>query len=87
MLLNGRPTRTIRPEPDGDAVVVIDQRALPHRVVFAAHRLGRAKRATRSRDMAVRGAPLIGVTGAYGLALQARMRCRRCGARRRRRGC
>ena len=46
MLLNGRATRTVRPEASGDAVVVIDQRALPHRVAcFAAHR-SRATRAT-----------------------------------------
>jgi len=69
MLLNGRPTRTIWPEADG--VAVIDQRALPHRVQIAVlRRLHDVVRAIA--DMTVRGAPLIGVTGAYGLALQAR---------------
>jgi methylthioribose-1-phosphate isomerase len=71
MLIDGRPTRTIWPEPGGDAVSVLDQRALPHRV--APVRLGSAAEAARAiADMTVRGAPLIGVTAAYGLALQAR---------------
>jgi len=71
MLLNGRPTRTIWPDPDGDAVVAIDQRALPHRVVTA--RIASAAAAAEAiANMTVRGAPLIGVTAAYGLALQAR---------------
>ncbi len=69
MLLNGRPTRTIWPE--GETVAVIDQRVLPHRVQIAVlRRLHDAVHAIA--DMTVRGAPLIGVTGAYGLALQAR---------------
>ncbi|MFO1219727.1 MAG: S-methyl-5-thioribose-1-phosphate isomerase [Burkholderiaceae bacterium] len=69
MLLAGRPTRTIWPE--GDAVIVLDQRVLPHRVATVALRtVHDAVHAIA--DMAVRGAPLIGVTGAYGLALQAR---------------
>jgi methylthioribose-1-phosphate isomerase len=69
MLLGGRPSRTIW--PDGDAVVVLDQRVLPHRI--ATVRIGSAaEAAVHIADMTVRGAPLIGVTGAYGLALQAR---------------
>ncbi len=69
MLLKGRPTRAIWPE--GEGVAVIDQRVLPHRVEVAVlRRLHDAVRAIA--DMTVRGAPLIGVTGAYGLALQAR---------------
>ena len=63
--------RTIWPEPDGDAVGVIDQRALPHRV--ATVRIASAAEAASAiANMTVRGAPLIGVTAAYGLALQAR---------------
>ena len=70
MLIDGRPTRTIWPEPDGNAVGVIDQRALPHRVTRVS--FASATEATRAiADMTVRGAPLIGVTAAYGLALQA----------------
>ncbi len=70
MLLNGRPTRTIWPEPAGDAVTVLDQRVLPHRV--ATVRIASAASAAEAiTEMTVRGAPLIGVTAAYGLALQA----------------
>ena len=72
MLLNGRATRTVRPEASGDAVVVIDQRALPHRIAELRLRSS-AEAATAISDMTVRGAPLIGVTAAYGLALQARV--------------
>ncbi|MFZ2649000.1 MAG: S-methyl-5-thioribose-1-phosphate isomerase [Burkholderiaceae bacterium] len=71
MLIRGRSTRTIWPEPDGDAVGVIDQRALPHRVTTL--RIASvAEAALAIANMTVRGAPLIGVTAAYGLALQAR---------------
>lgn len=69
MLLNGRPTRTIWPE--ADAVAVLDQRVLPHRVETV-RITSAAEAAAHIADMTVRGAPLIGVTGAYGLALQAR---------------
>ncbi|MCI4428249.1 MAG: S-methyl-5-thioribose-1-phosphate isomerase [Burkholderiales bacterium] len=71
MLLNGRATRTIWPEPSGAAVCVIDQRLLPHRV--ATLRIASAAEAADAiQNMTVRGAPLIGATAAYGLALQAR---------------
>ncbi|MDR3086353.1 MAG: S-methyl-5-thioribose-1-phosphate isomerase [Azoarcus sp.] len=59
--------RTLRLTPDG-AVEIIDQTALPHacRIV----RLTRLEDAAHAiRAMQVRGAPLIGVTAAYGLAL------------------
>ena len=70
MRLNGQRTRTIWTDAAGGAVVVIDQRALPHRVVAA--RITSAGEAARAiAGMTVRGAPLIGVTAAYGLALQA----------------
>lgn len=69
MLLHGRHSRTIWPE--GDTVAVLDQRVLPHRVqTLVLRSVHDAVRAIA--DMAVRGAPLIGVTGAYGLALQTR---------------
>ena len=49
-------------------VNVIDQRALPHAVRMV--RIGDAATAAVAiRDMVVRGAPLIGAVGAYGLAL------------------
>jgi len=53
---------------EGDAAVIIDQVALPHR--FETVRLRSADDAARAiASMQVRGAPLIGVTAAYGLAL------------------
>ena len=61
------PVPTIRPTPDA-AVEILDQTALPHacRVV----RLTRMEDAAQAiRSMQVRGAPLIGVTAAYGVAL------------------
>ncbi|MDR3299628.1 MAG: S-methyl-5-thioribose-1-phosphate isomerase [Candidatus Accumulibacter sp.] len=61
------PIPTLRPTPDG-AVEIIDQTALPHacRII----RLGCLEDAVQAiRAMQVRGAPLIGVTAAYGLAL------------------
>lgn len=62
--------RTLRPAPERDAVHVIDQRALPHRLVV--ERLDSVAAVHAAiRDMWVRGAPLIGATAAYGLALQA----------------
>ncbi len=69
MKVDGVATRTIRPAPSRDAVWVIDQRQLPHRCDFVALAdLAAVQRAIR--DMWVRGAPLIGATAAYGLALQ-----------------
>lgn len=68
MRVAGRHWRTIAPTGDGQAVEVIDQRELPHR--FVTCRLADADAAAAAiRDMTVRGAPLIGVTAAYGLAL------------------
>jgi methylthioribose-1-phosphate isomerase len=60
--------RTIRPSDDGSAVEIIDQTLLPH--VFEIRRLETADDAAEAiRTMRVRGAPLIGATAAYGLAL------------------
>lgn len=63
--------RPLREAPGGDAVVVIDQRLLPHRL---AHETLATPEAVHHaiRDMVVRGAPLIGATAAYGLALALR---------------
>ncbi|MDX7949908.1 S-methyl-5-thioribose-1-phosphate isomerase [Lichenihabitans sp. Uapishka_5] len=68
MKIGDTPFRTIWPDRDGPSVHVIDQRALPHRFVVATLRSWQ-EAATAIRDMTVRGAPLIGATGAYGLAL------------------
>ncbi len=67
MKVNGKPCRTIWPTSDG-AVEIIDQTKLPHE--FVTVRLENMRDAERAiRDMWVRGAPLIGVTAAYGVAL------------------
>jgi methylthioribose-1-phosphate isomerase len=72
MNVNGRHWRTLWPCDSADAFEVIDQRVLPHR--WETVRIPTAAAAAQSiRDMTVRGAPLIGVTAAYGLALQARV--------------
>lgn len=71
MNVDGRPYRTIWPAPDGDGVEIIDQTRLPHEfVVLRLRTLAEAAEAIRT--MQVRGAPLIGVTGAYGVALAMR---------------
>jgi methylthioribose-1-phosphate isomerase len=71
MIVNGEPLRPLRAAPERDAVLVIDQRRLPHRLHF--ERLATPQAVfTAIREMWVRGAPLIGAVAAYGLALQAR---------------
>ncbi len=56
---------------DGDAVVILDQTRLPFETAFVRlHTLDEAARAIRV--MQVRGAPLIGATAAYGVALALR---------------
>ncbi|NBC32897.1 MAG: S-methyl-5-thioribose-1-phosphate isomerase [Alphaproteobacteria bacterium] len=68
MNVDGVPYRTIWPAADGRAVEIIDQTRLPHAFVTA--RLETLADAARAiRDMQVRGAPLIGATAAWGLAL------------------
>lgn len=69
MNVNGQPYRSI--SRDGHSLLVIDQTALPH--AFRQKRLGTlADIADAIRHMVVRGAPLIGITAAYGLALALR---------------
>jgi methylthioribose-1-phosphate isomerase len=71
MNIDGRPYRTIWVEPDGWSVGIIDQTRLPHELRFATLRtLEDAARAILT--MQVRGAPLIGVTAAYGVCLALR---------------
>jgi len=60
--------RTLRPSSVRDAVEIVDQTRLPH--ACGTVRLASATDAARAiRTMQVRGAPLIGATAAYGLAL------------------
>jgi methylthioribose-1-phosphate isomerase len=71
MRIGGKPMRTIWPSADGRRVLVIDQTKLPHRLeTVELKEIGDA--ATAIRTMQVRGAPLIGVTAAYGMALAVR---------------
>ena len=68
MNIHGTPWRTIGLEEGGEAVWVIDQTLLPHR--FQTRSLRSLEDAAEAiAAMVVRGAPLIGVTGAYGLML------------------
>jgi methylthioribose-1-phosphate isomerase len=72
MNVAGRPMRTIwlaADAPPGRPMVeIIDQTRLPHELVTV--RLARLAEAARAiRGMQVRGAPLIGATAAYGMAL------------------
>jgi methylthioribose-1-phosphate isomerase len=71
MKVDGRHVRSIWLESDGWAVGAIDQRRLPHDFVVA--RLTTCDAAADAiRSMLVRGAPLIGATAAYGIALAMR---------------
>lgn len=63
--------RTIWPGSDAASIAVIDQTRLPHEFKVAA--IASAQEAALAiKDMTVRGAPLIGITAAYGLALAMR---------------
>ena len=68
MKVDGKSMRTIWLEPDGWSVGVIDQTALPHRLVTV--RLTTLEDVAHAiRAMVIRGAPLIGATAAYGMCL------------------
>ncbi|MCO5162014.1 MAG: S-methyl-5-thioribose-1-phosphate isomerase [Mesorhizobium sp.] len=71
MKVGERHYRTIWLNEDGWSVDIIDQRKLPHDFVVVTAR-SMAEIAVAIRDMWVRGAPLIGVAAAYGVALQMR---------------
>jgi methylthioribose-1-phosphate isomerase len=69
--IDGQPYRTIFVGDDGRTVRVIDQTRLPFE--FVLRELQTVEQAAEAiRDMVVRGAPLIGVTAAYGVALAMR---------------
>ncbi len=71
MKVNGKPWRPIWLEDDGWSAGIIDQTRLPF--AFETARLSsEAEAAHAIRAMLVRGAPLIGATAAYGLALAMR---------------
>lgn len=69
MRIQGTPYRTIWPTSDG--VTIIDQRGLPFRFETPTlHSV--SEMITAIQEMWLRGAPLIGVAGAYGAVLAAR---------------
>ena len=71
MKVDGKHFRSIWLDSDGWSVCAIDQRKLPHEFVVA--RLTTLDEAADAiRSMLVRGAPLIGATAAYGMALAMR---------------
>jgi methylthioribose-1-phosphate isomerase len=71
MMINGRPWRPIWLEADGQTVGIIDQTRLPF--AFETARLtSEAEAAYAIKAMLVRGAPLIGATAAYAMALAMR---------------
>ena len=71
MKVNGRHYRTIWPDADGESVSIIDQTLLPH--AFTTRTLRTLDDAAEAiRTMRVRGAPLIGATAAWGMALAMR---------------
>ncbi len=71
MKVDGTPYRSIWPAANGQDAEIIDQTRLPHEFVTTSLKtLDDAARAIK--DMWVRGAPLIGATAAYGMALAIR---------------
>jgi methylthioribose-1-phosphate isomerase len=71
MKVAGRDLRPLHALPTRDGVQIIDQRALPHALRRVT--LGDARAVHDAiRDMALRGAPLIGAAAAYGVALALR---------------
>jgi methylthioribose-1-phosphate isomerase len=69
--VGGQPRRTLWPLPGDAAVALVDQRALPHQwLVRQVHSAPAMHEAIA--DMWLRGAPLIGVAAAYGMALALR---------------
>jgi methylthioribose-1-phosphate isomerase len=72
MKVDGQDFRSIWVEGDGWTIGAIDQRRLPHEFVIA--KLTTCEEVAEAiRSMLVRGAPLIGATAAYGVALAMRV--------------
>jgi len=71
MRVEGAWRRAIELAEDGRSVEVLDQTKLPYTVAWL--RLGELAEVVRAiRDMQIRGAPLIGATAAYGVAIALR---------------
>lgn len=68
MKLDGTHQRSIKRTADGRGACILDQRELPWKIVWVELRsMAEAEQAIR--EMWTRGAPLIGATAAYGLAM------------------
>lgn len=68
MKINGIHHRSIARTDDGQGARILDQRDLPWKVSWVELRTAE-QAATAIRDMWTRGAPLIGATAAYGMAM------------------
>ena len=68
MKINGEHYRAIWVAEDGQTVKVINQKLLPHALEIV-DLTNMEEAAVAIETMLVRGAPLIGATGAYGMAL------------------
>ena len=68
MMLDGIHRRSIEPTADGRGVRILDQRRLPWDTAWVELRSADAA-AVAIREMWTRGAPLLAMTGAYGLAM------------------
>ena len=68
MLINGKEWQTIWLDQSNKYVKVIDQTKLPHEIEIKDIKSSEDA-AIAIKDMIIRGAPLIGVMGAYGLML------------------
>jgi methylthioribose-1-phosphate isomerase len=74
MIIHGNPYRSIWRDMKDGKVKVIDQRKLPHLLeIITLENLEQSYIAIR--DMYVRGAPLIGVTAAFGFAISMQENC------------
>ena len=71
MRIGAKAFRTIWPGSDAASVQIIDQTRLPHEFEIISIKTA-SEAAHAIKNMQVRGAPLIGVTAAYGLALAMR---------------
>ena len=74
MLIQGNPYLSIWRDLEDGKVRIIDQRKLPHQLEIVT--LNNFERSVIAiRDMYVRGAPLIGVTAAFGFAISMQENC------------
>ena len=75
MKVNGIPTRTIRALDNGSAIEIIDQTLLPYR--FEKRILSDWRDGVEAIEtMRVRGAPLIGIAGAWSVVLAVKEKTR-----------